>query len=334
MHKIYPWQQQQWEYLLSRRKQNNLPHALLFSGQAGLGKLDLAKSFANVLLCKESETANGFACGDCVACKLIAANNHPDLMLIQPEKEGGFIKVDQIRSLIADLSQTAQQGGYQVVIVAPANAMNAASANALLKTLEEPLGKTIIILLSERPTMLPATIRSRCQLLSFGMPSMVEVQKWLQDKSASCRAASASDVNSALNFSFGSPLQALALLDDQQQIQSYEKLRQEIIAVMQNKMHAINFAAAHADDDVLVVAAIFLSLTMDVIKLHFNLRENALSNRDQFAALVQLQKKSSLNNLFAFCDYLLQFNKMLHEHINFNRQLLLEVLCLKAIINC
>lgn len=330
MYKIYPWQQQQWEYLLARHKQNNLPHALLFSGMAGLGKLDFAKAFAELLLCKESSRgAANSACGNCVACKLIAANNHPDLLLIQPEKEGGIIKIDQIRTLIADLSNTAQQGGYQVVIISPANAMNTASANALLKTLEEPMGQTIIILLSDRPTVLPATIRSRCQLLSFSVPSTAETLKWLQEKSSATVATSVTnDVSLALNVSQGSPLQALALLKDQQ-IKNYEKLRQEIIDVMQKKMYALNFAVEHADDDIQLIATIFLSLIMDVIKLHFNPSEKFLLNQDKLAVLTQLQKKTVLADLFAFCDYLLQLNKMLHEHINFNRQLLLESLCLR-----
>ena len=295
MHKIYPWQQQQWEYLLARHKQNNVPHALLFSGQVGLGKLDFAKAFAELLLCKESATENDFACGRCSGCKLIAANNHPDLLLIQPEKEGGIIKIDQIRALIADLSNTAQQGGYQVVIISPANAMNTASANALLKTLEEPMGKTIIILLSDRPTMLPATIRSRCQLLGFGTPSLEEAQKWLQSTNASCAAIN--DIDLALNFVSGSPLQALGLLEEQK-MQNHEKLQQEIIDIMQGKIHAMNFAAEHADDDMQLIAAIFLSLVMDVIKLHFNSRENCLLNQDKIVALKELSKTISLTNLF------------------------------------
>jgi DNA polymerase-3 subunit delta' len=202
--------------------------------------------------------------------------------------------------------------------------MNIAAANALLKTLEEPLGKTIIVLLSDRPTMLPATIRSRCQLLAFGVPDVLEMQKWLQSASKTTL-----DVNLALNFTQGSPLRASALLEDQQ-MQTYEKLRQEIIEVMQKKMHAINFAAEHTDNDMHLITAIFCGLITDIIKLHFNPVEKFLINQDKIKELQILSKIISLNNIFTFWDELLQLNKMHYEHINFNKQLLLESLCLKC----
>ena len=129
---IYPWQQRRWQQLRQQVAQNRLPHAILITGQAGVGKYHFANSFARFLLCQQRTTD---ACGYCQSCHWFNAATHPDLIRIQPEEEGKAIKIAQIRQLVHDLSHTASQIGYQVVILHPAEAMNKAAANALLKIL-------------------------------------------------------------------------------------------------------------------------------------------------------------------------------------------------------
>ena len=149
---LYPWQKNQWQRLLSQHRQERLPHALLLTGAAGLGKETFARQFAQFLLCK---AAGESVCGQCAGCSLILANNHPDLLMIAPEESGKNIKVDQIRDMSATLNQTAQRAGYQVAIISPAEALNRAAANALLKTLEEPSGRVLLLLVSHQPGALP-----------------------------------------------------------------------------------------------------------------------------------------------------------------------------------
>lgn len=161
---IYPWQQSQWQQLLKQHQQRRLPQALLFSGQYGLGKKDFALVLAKLVLC---EAGGESACDICHSCQLFRAGNHPDFFTIYPEENGKTIKVDQIRDLTASLNQTAQLNGYQVAVICPAESMNAAAANALLKTLEEPPGPVILILISHRLGGLPITIVSRCQKIAF-----------------------------------------------------------------------------------------------------------------------------------------------------------------------
>jgi DNA polymerase-3 subunit delta' len=157
-------QQNEWQYLLSRRDNNNLPHSLLITGQKGAGKTPFALAFAELLLCAEQGTK---ACGQCRSCKLFQAKSHPDFKFIQPEAGGKIIKIEQIRDVIDMLNKKAHQNGYQIIIIKPAHAMNNAASNALLKTLEEPQGQVMLMLLTEQPASLLPTIRSRCQRINF-----------------------------------------------------------------------------------------------------------------------------------------------------------------------
>lgn len=167
MYKIHSSQQKEWQYLLNRRDKNNLPHSLLITGEQGAGKKTFALAFAELLLCDKKGVAA--SCGQCRSCRLLQAESHPDLMVIQPEADSRIIKIEQIRNVIDMLSQKAHQGGYQIIIINPAHAMNAAASNALLKTLEEPQGDVMLMLLTNQPSNLLATIRSRCQRIAFNI---------------------------------------------------------------------------------------------------------------------------------------------------------------------
>lgn len=206
---LAPWQEEGWRLLAERRARASLPHALLFCGPAGLGKRDFADAFARSLLC-QSVGADGQACGRCRACKLLAARSHPDCVRVNFElRDDGKLRteiiVDQIRALGQRLALTAQFGGYQIALIDPADAMNQNASNALLKTLEEPTAATLIILLSDDPARLSATIRSRCQRIDFRLPSPPQALAWLAIQRVDAKTAAA-----ALAASGGNPGLALA----------------------------------------------------------------------------------------------------------------------------
>lgn len=179
-----PWQRRFVADLLPRRA--GWPHALLVTGPAGIGKRRLAEVLAFALLC-ESPHVDGSACGSCPGCRYAAAGQHPDLRIIEPvdvDDEGvakpvEAIVVDRIRALIDWVQVTSHRGGSKVALIVPAERMNAAAANALLKTLEEPPAGTFLILVSHQPGRLPATITSRCQRVAAPRPSMAESAEWL-----------------------------------------------------------------------------------------------------------------------------------------------------------
>jgi DNA polymerase-3 subunit delta' len=177
------WHAAHWSRLQARRQRDALPHALLLCGANGLGKRAFAQRFVNGLLCSDSR--DGDPCGSCRSCLLIEAGSHPDVVTLSfgVRKDGTprtEIVVDQIRELSTRLAMRSQLGGWQVVTIDPADAMNPAAANALLKTLEEPSAQTMLILLADSPWRLPQTIRSRCQRIEFQLPETAVALAWLQ----------------------------------------------------------------------------------------------------------------------------------------------------------
>lgn len=150
-----------------------LAHAYLFAGPEGVGKRLLALATARALFC-----GNGTGCGECAACRKVDHRNHPDLHVLEPE--GSSIKIEQIRAIQRDLSLRPVEGNRKVCLIEAAESMTTAAANALLKTLEEPRGDTLLILLSSQPQRLLETIRSRCQTLHFSRQPLALIRENLQ----------------------------------------------------------------------------------------------------------------------------------------------------------
>lgn len=150
--------------ILKRALANNaLAHAYLFSGESGIGKRMTAVALAAAVNCGTGGTDGG--CGECPSCRRVASGGHPDVHYIVPD--GEEIKIDQIRQVQGDLALKPFEGLKKTLIVDSAERMNQASANAFLKTLEEPPGDALIILITSMPQSLLPTIRSRCQEIRF-----------------------------------------------------------------------------------------------------------------------------------------------------------------------
>ncbi|NUO71291.1 MAG: DNA polymerase III subunit delta', partial [Frateuria sp.] len=176
------WHEALWQRLQARLARRALPHALLLCGPAGLGKRAFLQRFVRGLLC--GRPRDGDACGQCRSCLLLDAGTHPDFVTVSYglRKDGvqrKEIVVEQIRELSARLAMASQFGGWQVVAIDPADAMNANAANALLKTLEEPSPQTLLLLAADAPWRLPQTIRSRCQRIEFQLPPRADALAWL-----------------------------------------------------------------------------------------------------------------------------------------------------------
>ncbi|MFV0477493.1 MAG: DNA polymerase III subunit delta' [Parahaliea sp.] len=172
-----PWQLSCWQNLQQQREQARLPHALLLAGVGGIGKTRLALALARLLLCHKPNA--GLNCGQCAACQYSSKGSHGDFYWLQPQVDSRVIKIDQVRALIEFANQTAGFGARKVLVIAPADAMNTNAANALLKSLEEPPANTHLILVCQQLSSLPATIRSRCQLLRLPLPDTSQSLNWL-----------------------------------------------------------------------------------------------------------------------------------------------------------
>jgi DNA polymerase-3 subunit delta' len=192
----YPWHAAELKALLARKER--LPHALLLRGPGGIGKLAFAETVAKALLC-ERPAADGEGCGLCSACQWMAQAGHPDLRRLEPESfarqdatEAGAeeasdkkeklstqISVEQVRSISDFIHMTSHRGGMKVILIHPAEALNIAAANALLKNLEEPPPQTCFLLVSHRWHQLLPTIKSRCQHIGLAPPSIEAARQWL-----------------------------------------------------------------------------------------------------------------------------------------------------------
>ena len=178
----HPWLKDVESEFLERFTAGRLPHALLLSGPSECGKVELANRLMSAILCLENEYP---ACGRCRSCQLAASGAHPDGHVVTFEehpKTGELRKelvIDQVRRLTASLFLTNTISKRKAALVYPVEAMNTHTANALLKTLEEPPGDTVMILVSNAPARLPATIRSRCQNLDVRLPGTEASLGWL-----------------------------------------------------------------------------------------------------------------------------------------------------------
>ena len=200
-----PWQADNWQRLAQLMESDRLPHALMLAGPAGTGKSRFALALARLLLC--SSPVSGHNCGECRACAMSAAGSHSDFRWLGPEGKGQVIGIDAIRDTVAFASKTAGLGERKVIVLSPADRMNTSAANALLKCLEEPSPGTFILLVCHRLHSLPATIRSRCQILRFPVPPAAESVAWLDRLTANDSEAS----KQLLALAQGCPLAAESL---------------------------------------------------------------------------------------------------------------------------
>jgi DNA polymerase-3 subunit delta' len=175
--KDLPWLEPHKALLRHAYAAGRLAHALLIHEARGTGGDVLALWAAQLVLCTDSTHP---PCGVCAGCRRVANSQHPDLITLQPIEDSRQIRIEQVRELTAELTLTSHQGGYKVAIVSPADALNRAAANALLKTLEEPTPRTLLILVAIQPSRLPATILSRCQRIRVRAPARNEAVAWLQ----------------------------------------------------------------------------------------------------------------------------------------------------------
>ena len=180
------WLLPSWNPLAASLAQGRLHHALLIAGPSGLGKVGFAQALIATALC-ERRRDDLSACESCRSCRLLAAGSHPDRIhvtfLPRPKPNEDKLRtdviVDQIRDLSQRLSLSSQFGGLQLALIEPAEAMTESAANALLKTLEEPTAASVIVLVCNDVSRLPATIRSRCQRIDIAVPAREQALQWM-----------------------------------------------------------------------------------------------------------------------------------------------------------
>ncbi|AUZ05812.1 MULTISPECIES: DNA polymerase III subunit delta' [Vitreoscilla] len=311
---IYPWQQASWQHLSARWQ--TLPHAVLLSGQQGIGKQVFAQHLAQTLLCEQPLAQQ--ACQQCSGCHLFAQNSHPDYLFVTPEQDASSarklaqIKVDTVREILAFAQLSSHQGGKRVVVISPAESLNIQAANALLKVLEEPPENVVFILISHHRDRLLPTVLSRLQIIAMPKPTPQEVQTYWQQQGLQADMAQ-------LAFHAGSPLQ--------QEDEAVSALREQWLHVLAKPRLLALLDFAHSFDQQKRPLAEALDW------LYKWLVDAALAQQN-VNALYYPQHQQALSQLPAYPTYLWQqLVEKLHDlmpfgHHTLNVKLQLEDICI------
>lgn len=304
----YPWHQQLWTTLTSRFP--HIGHGLLFYGKSGCGKHAFVKQFVAWVLCTNKQAQS--ACGSCTSCNWLKSDTHPNYVYISTDEDNkkynAKIKIEKIRDLLPFVQQTVD--GWRVIVIDPAEALNIASSNALLKTLEEPGERVMIILLAEHFLKLPATIRSRLQHFALDRIEADIAQDYLQSQLAPERQQ---EINLLLNLSNQMPLKALELVETtwfgqrQAFVQDWQKL-------VVNKNMPMQLATKwNKELSAIEFLHMFEYLLADV--LAYKLKQ-WVKNSD--IDLTVLAQQYSLESLFVLYDQLKQAKQMLQQNVQSN----------------
>lgn len=310
---ILPWQAQLAQILQDMRVA--LPHALLLQGARGLGKRALAVAWVKDLLC---EGKQAIACGECPACHWFEEGNHPDFLLVEAEQDSvdnersapsrarSPITIAQIRAARDFLQVGAHRGGLRIVLIYPAEEMNLAAANALLKTLEEPPAGALLVLVSHQPAKLTATVRSRCQVVSLHLPTMAVAEQWLVEQGIQSASLS-------LSLAGGAPLLAMDLADA-----SWQEMRQALLSeLVAGNFNVVEVAARYAKLDT-VNFSVWLTLLQqwahDLVSVL--LTQQIRYHSDYHLALVQLSQRTNAEKLLQFEQMLLNARRAVAHPLN------------------
>ncbi|MCP2073731.1 UNVERIFIED_ORG: DNA polymerase-3 subunit delta' [Pseudomonas lini] len=317
MAEAYPWQEGLWQQLAGRAQH---AHAYLLHGPAGIGKRALAERLMASLLCQRPGAAN--ACGECKSCLLLKAGSHPDNYVLEPEEADKAIKVDQVRDLVSFVVQTAQMGGRKVVLIEPVESMNINAANALLKSLEEPSGDTVLLLVSHQPSRLLATIKSRCVQQACPLPSEAMSLQWLAqalpDNSDEERVE-------LLTLAAGSPLAAVSL-----QAQGVREQRALVVdgvkKLLKQQQSPTQLAEGWNAIPLLLLFDWFCDWSSLILRYQLTEDEAGLGLADMRKVIQYLAQKSSQDKILNIQDWILAQRQKVLSKANLNRVLLLEAL--------
>jgi len=313
---IYPWHQSSWDYYIKARSRNHLPHALLISGENGVGKQDFANRMVKSLLCinvneRSQQGATELdACNKCQACKTYDANANPDYLGISLLEDKQQIGVDQIRQLSEFLSYSRSFNSYRVVLINQVERMNQNAANSLLKSLEEPTDNTVIILLASQLSKLLPTIKSRCQILSLKTPQKAQAKKWIE-----YNFPETSNSEELLSMAYGRPVAALNIQPEE--IESRDGFGKDILGVINKQIPITQTAKKWEKFDQELLLNWQITWVQNLIKQAISSDSNIEYSPDRSSkTMLELGKLKSENQLWKIYQQLLQQKQYIHTSVN------------------
>lgn len=314
-----PWNRAPVERLLALDAAGRLPHAFVLGGPQGTGKRSFADELARGLMC----TGEGSRpCGACRECELNSAGSHPDALVLTFLEDKRSIGIEQMRELIDALGLTASRVQRQVVTVTPAEAMTRPAANAFLKTLEEPPGDVVFILVSSRPSRLLPTVRSRCQVLRVDLPDPAQAAAWLVQRGHEEQSA-----GRALGLASGAPLIAAGLLEDDG-IARRDAVLSGLAALIGGRSLPLEVAANWQAIGGQWTLHWLASLVNDMARLALGAAPDALLHGDHRTALQECTSGLDSGRVMAMARAIADTARARAGHSGFNEPLMLEALAL------
>lgn len=295
-HTPFPWQIKNWEILQTTYHAGKVAHALLFSGISGIGLKHFIQCFTQGLLCKSSDQNQLQACGVCHICKLCQSANHPDILTIKPEATGKQIKLEEIIQLNHFMHLSSHSGNYKITVIFHADLMNRHAANALLKTLEEPPPKSLLILASNRKNILPITIKSRCQQINFTPAFDQETVHWTKKF-----IAGNENVQHLLAAVDGAPLKIKYFLENDI-LAKQNSVLEDVLS--NNHINPIEIAEKWKNYGIQQVLLWLLQLLVDIIRIKSLNRPIKIHDPEKIFILKNLIKELQFSDLLRFYDVL------------------------------
>jgi DNA polymerase-3 subunit delta' len=305
--------QKQWQFLKDSFLLGRIPHALLFEGEEKLGKKTLAIEFVKFINCSapyRNEVGYGVRpCQKCPSCQAIEKRIHPDFIFIEPIE--GEIQVSQIRDLSLKFSEKPSTSSFKTAILDKVHLMNQEAQSAFLKTLEEPKGNTILILITEYPERLFSTILSRVQKIKFYPPKKEEIEQFLEE-----RKIPKEEIEEMIKFSLGKPGLILDFLNNPQKLKEKEEKVRELIKILNSP---VSFRFRYAKELVLK------NNLSEVLTLWLDYFRNILLSK------IKGEKKEGRYSLWKLKNILWQIQRInfLISTTNINQRLALEILLLE-----
>lgn len=299
-------------------RDSRIGHAYLFEGPEGVGKLSLARAFAQMILCEESQTAD--SCGVCANCSKAESQNHPDLTIVTNQfydasKKSSDILVDTIRSMKSDVYIKPFLGARKIYIIPKADTMNISAQNSLLKVLEEPPEYCTIILLAENREAFLPTILSRVSVFKFFALDDDEVEKYLAENFAETDPAQRKLL---AKMSGGSIKKAVELLENPESRQLREDFINCVFAILggnRKTIYDFSLFLKQNKDEFEFLLNILQSIFCDALHVLQTQNEQSISNTDKKIKIEKLSESVDTKNILKVLDAILKANDYFSKNI-------------------
>ena len=301
-------------------ERGHLSHCYLFEGESSLGKKKVALAFAKTLLCKEEDLT---PCNRCKSCLKFDSGNHPDLILIEPEK--GLIKKKLIDDLIKDMNKAPYESKRRIIIIDDSHDIGIEGQNALLKTLEEPPSYINIILISHNSNNLIPTILSRCEIVKFTPIESEKIVNLLTNKYGKTEE----EAHFIANFTKGSIGKAIALCQSDSFFEKRDEIIQIVGSILQGDktkiFNSMEFFLEHKDD-YHELLDIILYWIRDLIIYQETKDSNLVLNKDKIPLILNIPNLK-LDRINGIIDTIIETKQNIDRNVNY--QLAIETMLLK-----